>query len=405
MRVLMVTQYFPPEPDIRISGIAQELCARGHQVTVITGQPNYPTGQVYPGYRALSVRRLEHVDGYTTVRLPLFPDRSLNPVRRGMNYLSFSISAMVGVIYFAWRSDVVWIYHPPLTMALPAFTAKLTGRPVVYEIQDLWPDTLVAAGQIRPGFATRLLGSVARLLYKAADQLVVISEGFAERIRSRGAPDSRVRVIRNWADEARYRPLPREPEVRAKFGFDEKQDPFVVLYGGTVGPAQALDVVLRAAKLLSGSRVRFVMLGDGPDLQRLKRQAGDAPNVMFMDRVSEDDVARYFAAADALLVHLRDDPLFSITIPSKIGTYLACGRPVIGGLRGEPREIVEQSGAGQCFEPSDARGLARAALALSRCTREELDQMGANASRYHKEHVSKSVLMDEYEELLLKAAR
>lgn len=398
MRVLILSQYYPPEPDMKIHMIAEDLASDGHEVLVITGQPNYPYGRAYPGYSAGAVRR-ETVNGVRVWRLPLYPDRSLSAIRRGLNYLTFALSASFAVVLGGRRRDVAWVHHPPLTIGLPALVLRFVHRvPIVYEVQDLWPDTLISAGQISESWATQTIGWFASVIYRQVDHVTVISQGFRDRIAERGGKPEKVSVVPNWADEHTYYPV----EVDSDEPHPELRDGFNVLYAGTVGPAQQLDVLLDAAHLCRDtSDVRFAILGDGPDLPRLRAAAADRQlgNVVFLERVPVERVRYSLAQADCLLVHLRDDPLYEITIPSKIVSYLACGQPIVAGLRGEPRQLLEKSGAANFFEPGSAPSLADGVRELAALTDAQRDALGASGRRYYEEHLTRAVLMDRYRDL------
>ena len=303
------------------------------------------------------------------------------------------------------RPDVVYAYHPPGTVALPVAAARLVrGAPFVYDVQDLWPDTLAATGMLREGRVTRLVGRAMETTYGLASHVVVLSEGFRSRLVERGVPVDKLTVIPNWAPE--HEVLVEDPRpARRRLGLDET---FNVVFAGAMGPAQQLDVILDAAELLQGeSDVRFVLLGSGMDEPRLRARAADRglDNVQFLARRPPSEVGEVLAAGDALLVHLRPDPLFGITVPSKTQTYLYAGKPVLMGVRGDAARMVTESGAGDLLRPGDAANIARAVRASSAAASAARLEMGRAGRRYFDEHLSLRVGSDAFATVLEEAAR
>ena len=403
MRVWMVTQWFDPEPTFKGQLFAQELQRRGHEVEVITGFPNYPGGRVYDGYRIRPYQR-EVVDGIVVHRVPLYPSHDSSALKRVLNYASFASTAALKMLT-GRRPDVVYIYHPPGTVALPAAVARLVrGVPFVYDVQDLWPDTLAATGMLPQGRLLDVVGRVMDATYALAQHVVVLSPGFRERLLGRGLRADKVSVIENWCDEAQIE-LPERGGARAALGLG---DDFTVVFAGTMGPAQGLDTVLDAAALLADDPgVRFVLIGTGIDVDRLRAraEAEGLGNVAFLPRRPIHEIGEVLAAADALLVHLRDDPLFEITIPSKTQAYLHAGRPVLMGVRGDAADIVTRAGAGLVFTPEDPAALADAVRRMRDLPVEEREEMGRRGARHYDAELSLRVGVDRFVDVLETAAR
>ncbi len=403
MRVWMLTQWFDPEPTFKGMLFARELQRRGHEVEVITGFPNYPGGTVYDGYRVRAYQR-EVVDGIVVHRVPLYPSHDSSAVRRLANYASFAVSSALKMLS-GRRPDVVYVYHPPGTVALPAAVARLVrGVPFVYDVQDLWPDTLSATGMLPEGGVLGAVGRVMDLTYRLAAHVVVLSPGFRDRMVARGVPAPKVSVIENWCDESQIA-LPDRAAARSSLGLDGT---FAVVFAGTMGSAQALDTVLDAARLLRDEPdVRFVMVGAGIEVERLRARvdAEQLGNVHFLPRRPVSEIGEVLSAADALLVHLRDDPLFSITIPSKTQAYLHAGRPVLMGVRGDAAALVEAAGAGMAFAPQQAPALADAVRRLRDLPQVEREEMGRRGARYYAEHLSLEVGAERFATVLEDAAR
>jgi glycosyltransferase involved in cell wall biosynthesis len=276
--------------------------------------------------------------------------------------------------------------------------------PFVLDVQDLWPDTLVATGMVANPITLRMVGSFCRLAYSSASRIVVLSPGFKNELIERGVPAEKIDVIYNWCHETAAEqaqteaPILREAEADGRFN---------VVFAGTMGRAQALSSVLDAARLVADRAplVQFVFVGGGIESAQLKARAVvmALPNVKFLPVRSPADVAPLMAAADVLLVHLRDDPLFSITIPSKTQAYMAAGRPVLMAVRGEAASLIREAGAGLCVNPEDPDALASAVCELAGMTTEERAAMGGRGRAYYHKHLSLSAGVDRFETVFGKA--
>lgn len=382
--MLLLTQWFDPEPTFKGLVFARELVRQGFDVEVVTGFPNYPGGKVYAGYKIKLMQR-ECIDGVQVTRLPLYPNHDQSAIKRVLNYASFAASALVYGLFMAKRADVMYAYHPPLTVGVAASLIRwVRGIPLVYDIQDMWPDTLRATGMLNNTRALALVGHVCDWVYKRVDQLVVLSPGFKRLLLQRGVPERKIDVIYNWADEsALMSPLGAVP---AAF---PGADRFRVVFAGNMGKAQALDAVLDAAAILQarGSQVSFVMLGGGIEVSRLKTRALEMKlsNVVFLPPVPMSEVGTVLAAADVLLVHLRKDPLFEITIPSKTQAYMAVGKPLLMAVNGDAANLVRQAKCGLTAESENPQALADALDTLAEMPADELKTMGGNASRFYRE--------------------
>jgi colanic acid biosynthesis glycosyl transferase WcaI len=389
LRVLILTQWFDPEPTFKGLAFARELVKQGFEVTVLTGFPNYPSGRVYPGYR-ISWHSIEFIDGIPVHRVALYPSHDHSAFGRVLNYASFAASAFIAGIGLSRRVDVVYAYHPPLTVGVVAALLRLFVRkPVVYDVQDLWPDTLRATGMIQGGRLLSIIGWVCRWVYRRLDQIVVLSPGFMRTLIERGVPGQKLDVIYNWADESA---LANRNAASPPLDLGVGPGRFCVLFAGNMGRAQGLDAVLDAAQLLEqrGSRVSFVLLGGGVDVDRLRERAAamKLANVAFLPPVSMAQVGAYLDAADALLVHLRKDALFRVTIPSKTQAYMAAGKPLLLAVEGDAAELVARSGGGVIAEPDNPRALAAMADQLATMPKEELEAMGRRGLSYYQEHLS-----------------
>ena len=382
-KTLYITQWFDPEPNI-IKGPAfvKAIEQGGYSVDVLTGVPNYPTGSIYPGYRLRPFQR-ETIQGVRVKRLPLYPSHNNSSIGRALNFFSFFMSVLAYLILHGRKYDILYVYHPPITVGLAAaLAAPFHRNPFVLEIQDLWPDTVVSSGMRGTGRLASLLHGLCNFTYARAHSIVVQARGMAERLEERGVPPEKINVIYNWADDlAEALPAP----VKAASGSGEA---FTIIYAGNLGRMQSLNTVLEAARQLQSEepRIEFVLVGDGIEKLRLQAvaQREGLANVRFVGRVPKSEVGVWLGMADALLIHIAADPLFEITIPSKTQHYLACGRPILAGIRGEAGQILEESGAAIVVAPEDPHALAHGALRLARMPTEQRAGLGkAGRKHYH----------------------
>ena len=390
IRVLLLTQWFDPEPTFKGLVFARELVRQGFEVEVLTGFPNYPGGKVYPGYKIHFLQR-ELVDGVHVTRVPLYPNHDQSAIKRVLNYASFAASSLIYGLFMAKRPDVIYAYHPPLTVGITASLIRVFRRiPVVYDIQDMWPDTLRATGMIDSVRTLNTVEAVCQWVYRRVDRIVVLSPGFKRLLVQRGVPDAKVDVIYNWADEAGL----AAPQGQLPTSFPG-QSQFRIVFAGNMGKAQALNTVLDAANLLQtrGSRVSFVMLGGGVEVSRLQQRAAELnlDNVVFFPPVPMAEVGTVLNEADALLVHLRKDPLFEVTIPSKTQAYMTVGKPLLMAVDGDAADLVVASGGGVVAESENPQALAMAAEGLATLGPGELLAMGQSAKRYYREHLALQV--------------
>lgn len=386
----MLTQWFDPEPTFKGLVFARALRDEGHEVEVVTGFPNYPGGRLFPGYKIRPWQR-EQIDGVRVLRVPLYPSHDSSPLLRSLNYLSFSASAALLGALLTKKPDVIYVTHPPITVGVAATFLGWTKRaPFVYDMLDLWPDALAASG-MAGGRVVRLVGFICDWVYRRAAFLVVESPGFQQVLVKRGVPKHKLGVILNWCDE-RSLVLEPDPAVRASLSAGER---FNVVFAGTMGRAQGLESVLQAAELLATAdpRVQFVFVGGGLEVEPLRRSASarGSSNVIFLPRMPMSAIGRVLEAADVLLVHLKDDPLFEITVPGKTQAYLSVGKPILMALRGDAADIVSASGGGITCRPADPEDLARAVTVLAAMPPEELRAMGQRGRDYYRAQMSLQV--------------
>jgi len=377
MRLNYVTHWFEPEPNI-IKGLAfvRALHAAGHDVTVITGFPNYPAGRLYPGYRLRPIQH-ETIDGVRIVRLPLYPSHDSSSVRRSLNYLSFFISVLVYLSVRRSKFDLAYVYHPPITVG---FAAALAGIPFVLDVQDLWPDTIAATSMWGGSKLVGPLGAACRFVYRRASAIVAQSEGIRCALVERGVARGKISLIYNWAAA--------EPACIERNASGDH--PFTLVYGGNFGRAQQLGNLVEAASILARERpdIRIQLFGSGIDESDLRCQAQGLGNLTFGGRVPQHEIARHFADADALLLHLGNDPLFDITIPSKTQSYLAMGRPIVAAVNGETAKLLLRSGAAIVVPPARPADLARAIIEMADAPPSRRCRMGKTGADFYRSKLS-----------------
>jgi glycosyltransferase involved in cell wall biosynthesis len=401
MRILLVTHYFPPEigaPQARLSEFAREWAKAGDAVTVLTGMPNHPTGVIPEEYRGR--RRLtEKVDGYRVVRTWLYATPNEGFIKKTLGHVSFMVSSLVLGFRPTGPADVVVVSSPTFFSIFSAWALAKTKRArLIVEIRDLWPAIFVELGVLTNRRLIAVLEALELWAYRAADAVVVVSDGFRDDLIRRGVPADKVETIRNGADLERFQPAVADDAARQRLG--ARVDECLVLYIGAHGISHGLDSVVEAAELLRDRPIHFAFVGEGArkrDLQDQVRRLG-LEHVTMLDGVPRDEVAELLAAADICLVPLRDVPLFTTFIPSKIFEYFATGKAVVGAVAGEPAQILTEGGA-DVVGPGDPKALAAAIAALA----EDPDRrarMGSNGRRYVTQHFDRSKLAARYRSLM-----
>lgn len=401
MRILFLTHYFQPEPNFFMGlPFAKELVRRGHQVQVLTGFPNYPGGKIYEGYKVKLFQK-ENMDGIPVVRLPLYPSHDRSSFKRVLCYSTLSLSQSMIAPFVIKSADVAYVIQGPATIGLPATVLKwLRGIPFVYNIQDLWPDSLLSTEMFNSNIGLKILHGWCNFVYRRAAKIAVIAPGMKKKLIERGVPADKIEVIYNWCDGQLICREDRDENLARQLGFAGK---FNVVFAGNMGKAQALETVIEAAGLLKPyfPDIQFVFIGGGVDVDKLKSlsQKKELNNVLFLPRRPVSEIGPVLRLADVLLVHLRKDPLFSITIPSKTQAYLAIGRPLLMAVEGDASELVNRAQAGLSCEPENPRAITTAVKQLYDMTPSQRQQLGENGQSLYDRELSFSVAVARYEQL------
>lgn len=387
MKILLLTQWFDPEPTFKGLAFAKELKRQGHDVQVLTGFPNYPGGKIYDGYK-LRLYQREEIEGISILRVALYPNHDSSALKRILNYISFAFMAMLFGIFATKKADVIYAYHPPLTVGVAAVFIKLFRRtPIVYDIQDMWPDTLKATGMLNNNKILNIIGLVCKLVYRFVDHIVVLCPGFKKLLIERNVPKEKISVIYNWCDEQGL--TQAEP---AKLEYRQfMQNKFNIVFAGNMGKAQALDIILEVAKNLQDfPDIQFVFVGGGTETDRLKQRSINEgiPNAIFIPRMPMAEVGGVLELSNLLLVHLKKDPLFEITVPSKTQAYMAMGKPILMAVAGDAAELVQKAQCGCIAISEDAASIQQAILEIYQLPASEQQKMGVNARNFYIQELS-----------------
>lgn len=408
MRILFFSHYFPPEgnaPSSRVHALCKRWVQAGHQVAVITCAPNVPDGKVYDGYRNRLTQR-EEIDGIEVVRVWTYLAANAGTVKRIANFVSYMFSAVVRSLALP-RPDVIVATSPQFFCGWAGvWASRLKRAPLILEIRDIWPESIVAVGAMRKSRLIRFLEWLERRMYAAATHIVTVGEGYRRQLVDKGVPQDSISVITNGVDGDLFHP--REPDAALEAAHD-LNGKFICSYIGTIGMACGLEVVLDAAELLKRrgrGDAQFLLVGDGAVRGQLQQQAEERglENVLFVGRQDKSLMPGYLSISGCCLVHLRRTDLFKTVLPSKIFEASAMARPIVLGVEGDAAELVQASGGGLCIEPENAEQLAHAVERLADdpdlCRR-----LGQAGRAYVTAHYDRDTLSAAYLELIGRFAR
>ncbi|MDQ1331100.1 MAG: hypothetical protein QG578_1366 [Thermodesulfobacteriota bacterium] len=398
MNILIVTQYFWPE-NFRINDLATGLHERGHNISVLTGIPNYPEGRFFEGYGFFG-NRTENYNGISIVRAPLTPRGNGTGFKLAVNYLSFALSASIcGPFLCKGDFDIIFVYEPsPVTVGIPAIVLKkIKSSPVIFWMQDLWPESLTAAGAVKSKIVLKLFEFLVRMIYMGCDSILAQSRAFIPNILRLAGDSKQVLYYPNSAEEF-YQPVNVCAEAPERVAMPEG---FRVTFAGNIGAAQDFETIITAAELIKEQKnIKWVIIGEGRMLPWVKDQVnkrGLNNTVYLMGRYPAEMMPRFFALSDALLVSLKNEPIFSLTIPAKIQSYLACAKPIIAALDGEGAEVVEESGAGLACPAENPDALAKTVLKMYGMPEKDRQLMGMNGRIYFEKNFERNMLLDRLE--------
>ena len=401
MKIVYVSHYFSPEigaPSARIYEMALAWIRAGHQVEVVTGFPNHPQGEIYPGYHRQRYAQ-EMMDGIRVHRVWTYitPNRGL--IRRTLGHISLWISALLFAAKHIENPDVVIGTSPTFFSVMAARRLALRNKvPFVMEVRDLWPGIFIDLGVIKNLTIIKLLESWELWMYRQADKIVTVTDGFRENISARGIDPEKIHTVPNGADLTYFQPNERSSSLTKELDLEGK---FVVLYLGAHSISQGLDVILDAAQEISEEEITFLMVGDGNRKEQLMERARseNIKNMVFHPPISKDLVPLYYNLADICLVPLRDVELFGTFIPSKMFEIMAMGKPVLASLRGEAARILESSGGAVVTPPENAREITKAIKDLYNDPQRR-ETLGRNGRKFVEEYYSRRSLAAKYLSIL-----
>lgn len=391
MKILVVCQYYYPEP-FRVNDICEEMVRRGHEVTVVTGEPNYPEGQIYKGYEN-HAHADEIINGVTVHRCPIIP-RKTGTAYRLLNYLSYPHKAKKYVKNLMASDgkpfDVVFVNQlSPVMMAEPAITyRKKYGTPIVMYCLDLWPESLIAGGVSRGSLIYKVFHKISKNVYRNVDRILITSRMFRSYLKEQfSVKDKRIEYLPQYA-EGLFVCLP----------FQENTGTVDLVFAGNIGEVQSVETIIRAAEKLKGDNVHFHIVGGGTDLERLQKLAEGLDNVIFYGRRPLEEMPEFYAKAAAMIVTLKADPVLSLTLPGKVQSYMAVGKPIIGAIDGETAKVIKEAKCGYSGRADDVDGLVTNIRLFMEST--EKKQMGLNARKFYEEFFARDKFMDKLEEEL-----
>lgn len=393
MKILVVTQYFWPE-NFRINDLCDALVERGHEVTVYTGLPNYPEGEFFKGYSFKGPYK-ENYGKIKVIRSPLIPRGKNKSIRLALNFFSFFFCAsLLAPFLVRGKFDKIFVYEPsPITVAIPGIVLRFLKRaPMFFWVTDLWPESLEATGVVKNKNILDLVALMVRGLYKFSDRILVTSKGFIPRVKALGGKDHQILYFPQWAEALFKRRIDKN--------FNDPKIPsngFKIMFAGNIGSAQDFETIVAAAKILKEEKnIYFLILGDGLMRKWAEEEVNKYSlheNFIFLGRKPLDLMPEYYSKADVMLMSLTNTDLFSITVPSKLQSYLASGKPILASMNGEGAEIVKAANAGLAVNAGRPEELAAAILKMSKMDTQELKLLGENAKKCYDEQFEREKLI------------
>lgn len=389
LKILVVSQHYYPE-QFRITDICETLVEEGHEVTVITGLPNYPKGKIFPGYLNLK-RRKEKIRGVTVLRT-LIVGRGSSIIGLMTNYITFFVNASIKILFIKKDFDIVYVYQTsPVTMAIPALLyKKITGKKVVHYCLDLWPESIAAAGFKKNTFLYKILLLLSRWIYNSADRILVTSSLFTNYF-------NHVIKLKN-PEKVLYLPQYAEDLYKENLAITttNKNNVINLLFAGNIGRMQSVETIIQAAAILKNDgNIKWHIVGDGSSrihCERLVSELGLEEKVIFYGQKPVEEMPLFFSMASALIVTLKDNEFISYTLPGKVQSYMAAGKPLLGAINGETRKVIEESKCGLCCEAENSEGFAQIVKQFANNI-ENHQTYAENARRYYEEQFSKNVNM------------
>lgn len=385
MKILLITQYFYPE-NFKSNDIAFELAKKGHKVTVLTGLPNYPEGKIYKGYGFFK-KRNEEIEGVKIIRSLLIPRGEGGGIRLFLNYFSWAFFASLKAFFlsFSEKFDALIVHEPsPITQGFPAIVVKkMQGTPIYFWVLDLWPESLIAAGGINNKYVLGFFTKMVKFIYNHADKILISSKGFRKSILEKGDYEDKLIYFPNWSEDSiskgnKNYPIPDLP------------DGFKIVFAGNIGVSQDMEnVMLAALELKQHTAIKFILIGDGRSrsfVEEFIKKNGLEESIYLIGKYPIEAMASFFEKADGLLVSLKDELIFNLTIPAKIQAYMSASKPIISMMNGEGAELINEAKCGFSAPAGDYKKLAQIVLDLYNLDIKQRVDMGDSGVKYYKEH-------------------
>jgi len=401
-KILIVSQYFPPEigaGSSRAFENAKRFVKLGAEVTVLTNFPNYPNGVISEKYKG-KTSYVEFIDNIKVIRVFTYATPNKGFFKRSLAYFSFMVFSAFQGVFKVGFPDVIIATSPPFFVGISGFILSfLLSKPFVFEVRDLWPESIVQLGQVKNKTIINIMEKLEVFLYKKATKIISVTDSYIPIIANKGIDNSKIEKITNGVDIKFFNPIKKDLSLCNSLMLQKK---FVVSYLGTLGLAHALEKVLDSAKLLENDdRIHFLFIGDGAERDKLKNKAKELmlQNVTFLGTIEKKDLAKYYSISDVLLVPLRGIPLFKTVIPSKIFEIMAMKKPLILSVNGESKKIIEGANSGIVIEPENFLELKNVIELLS-SNKKLCAELGENGRMFVKQKFNRDILAKNYLELL-----
>ena len=397
MKILFVSQYFYPE-IFKGNELVFDLVKRGHEVTVLTAKPNYPSGKFFEGYSFFG-KKEEIIQGARVIRTPVYPRKNGKGIHLMLNYLSFVFFSYFTCLFrVKVKFDVIFVQQlSPATMALPGlWIKKRRNTPLYLWVLDLWPESILAASNFKNSFVIKGIENIVKKIYKNSDTILISSKYFEKSIRDKVVDKNKsIIYFPNWAENV-FTNLPKKeiPTPDLPLGFN-------IMFAGNVGESQDFETILSAAELTKTENINWVIIGDGRKIDWIKSEikARNINNVYLLGRHCLESMPFFFKKADVMLVSLKDEPVFALTVPAKVQAYMASGKIILGSLNGEGKELINESNCGFAVSAGDYKLLGQKAIELKNLEEEKKQEMQYNSISYYEKNFSKQMLFDKLEKL------
>ena len=399
MKILIISQYFYPETFI-INDLALELKNRGHEITVLTGLPNYPDGKIYPSYGYFKKRK-DKYKGIKVYRSILIPRGSSSGFRLFLNYLSFVFGALLAFRKIYKKDiDLIFVYEPsPITVCIPAIIIKKIKKvPICLWVLDLWPESVYSATNIKSRFFSNLLNPLIKIIYSYCDSILISSKGFINSITEKGVSEDKIKYFPQWA-ETIFKPI-KESGSRL---LNLRKNSFKIMFAGNIGEAQDFSSIIQAGKILKNKiDIEWIIIGSGRKENWLRNEIlenGLGEYFRLLGRFPINEMPNFFAHADCMLVSLRNTDIFKLTIPAKIQTYMASGKPILGMISGEAATVIKEAKAGLVSPAESPNLLVDNIIKLKEMNKKDLEKLGSNGYVFFKKEFERETMINKFEKI------